>query len=319
MKEIDLGSESQYRTYKNRRKEIEKNHVFKEFHGQNLENCAGDYLQNCKNTKQSFDCENVEDGKYLYQVVTGAKNVYDIYKYGLNLQASYECCVAGTDCYHILFTHNAHNTSSELTYCWYMQSSKHCFGCAHMHNKQYCIFNKQYSKEEYEVLVPKIIEHMQKTGEWGEFFPVTSSPFGYNKTTAELYYPLTKNEVIKKGWQWDDTEQDAPTVEKTIDAMALPDLIRDIPDDVLNWAVRCEVTGKLFRITAQELKFYREQQLPLPRRSPDQRHLDRFALRNPRKFFDRTCGKCHKQISTTYAPDRPETVYCEECYLKAVY
>jgi len=31
---------------------------------------------------------------------------------------------------------------------------------------KYCILNKQYSKEEYEELVPKIIEHMQKTGEW---------------------------------------------------------------------------------------------------------------------------------------------------------
>jgi hypothetical protein len=35
-----------------------------------------------------------------------------------------------------------------------------------MVSKQYCILNKQYTKEEYEELVPKIIEHMKKTGEW---------------------------------------------------------------------------------------------------------------------------------------------------------
>jgi len=38
--------------------------------------------------------------------------------------------------------------------------------------------------------VPKIIEHMQKMGEWGEFFPSSLSPFGYNETVAEEYYPI---------------------------------------------------------------------------------------------------------------------------------
>ncbi|MDP2669631.1 MAG: hypothetical protein Q8O99_01100 [bacterium] len=37
------------------------------------------------------------------------------------------------------------------------------FGCSNLRNKQYCIFNKQYTQEEYEQLVPKIITHMQET------------------------------------------------------------------------------------------------------------------------------------------------------------
>jgi hypothetical protein len=59
--------------------------------------------------------------------------------------------------------------------------------------------------------------------------------------------------------------------------------------------------------------------LPIPRRHPDQRHLDRMALRNPRKLFDRKCDKCQVDMKTTYAPERKETVYCEECYNKEVY
>jgi hypothetical protein len=206
-----------------------------------------------------------------------------------------------------------------LLYCWYIQSSKNCFGCAHIHNKQYCIFNKQYTKAEYEALVLKIIEHMKRTGEWGEAFPLTLSPFGYNKTTAHLYYPLTKDEVVAKGWKWDDEEPEIPKVKNVIDAAQLPDAIGETPDDVLQWAIRCEVTGRPFRIIAQELAFYREQSIPLPRRSPDQRHLDRFALRNPRHLWSRTCAKCSDPIQTTYAPERPEKVYCERCYLEAVY
>ena len=31
---------------------------------------------------------------------------------------------------------------------------------------------------------------MKKTGEWGEFFPSSISPFGYNETVAMEYYPI---------------------------------------------------------------------------------------------------------------------------------
>jgi hypothetical protein len=188
-----------------------------------------------------------------------------------------------------------------------------------MHNKQYCIFNKQYTKEAYEKLVPAIIEYMKKTKEWGEFFPISFSPFGYNKSSAQMYYPLTKAEAEKRGWKWDDVPDERPSVSKVIAASQLPDSITEIPDDILNWAVECEVTNKPFKITPQELRFYREQNLPVPRRSPDQRHLDRSALRNPRTFFDRACGKCTKAIRSTYSLDRPEIVYCESCYQKEVY
>jgi hypothetical protein len=70
-----------------------------------------------------------------------------------------------------------------------------------------------------------------------------------------------------------------------------------------------------------------------------------MSLRNPRKLYKRicdcpTCEENHKniwkyrdedfeinkknnkkwlKIQTTYAPERPEIVYCEECYNKEVY
>jgi hypothetical protein len=41
---------------------------------------------------------------------------------------------------------------------------------------------------------------MQSTGEWGEYFPIEVSPFGYNETVAQEYFPLTEEEVNSKGW-----------------------------------------------------------------------------------------------------------------------
>lgn len=319
MAEIDTGSYKKYQELKSKRKEIEKNHHFKEFQGHNLQNCFGNHLYNCKDTQFSFDCEDTEEAKFCYQVVLGAKNIYDIYQYGTNLQQSYECTISGENSYHLLFCDNCHMNCADLIYCWYLESSKNCFGCVSMHRKSYCILNKQYTREEYEKLVPKIIEHMKDLGEWGEFFPMKISLFGYNKSSAQMYYPLTKEEVIAKGLNWDSYEPPRPEVEKIITADKIPDNIKDIPDEILNWAIECEVTKKLFKITPQELAFYRKQNIPIPHRRPDQRHLDRFAQRNPRKFWSCNCAKCQKEICTTYSPQGPETVYCEECYMKEVY
>jgi hypothetical protein len=97
----------------------------------------------------------------------------------------------------------------------------------------------------------------------------------------------------------------------------LPEKISDIPDDILNWAIECEVTGKPFRIIKPELEFYRKHDIPVARRHPEQRHADRMKLRNPRKLYTRNCMKCSVELMTTYSPDRTDIVYCEECYNKA--
>ncbi len=319
MSAIDLGSYTQYQDWKNKRLEMQKSSIVKEFQGHNLQNSSGNYLQNCKDTQESFDCEDIEGGKFCYQIVLAAKNIYDIYQYGTNLQQSLECSICGENSYHLLFCIDCHMSCSDLSYCWYMDRSKNCFGCADMHDQQYCILNKKYSEEEYNTLVPKIIEHMKTTGEWGEFFPKEIAIHGYNKTSAQMYYPLTSEEALSKKLSWDDSVEESPNATKVIQAQQLPDNIKDTPDDILNWAIACEVTGKPFKIQKKELEFYREQTLPIPHKCREQRHYDRFMLRNPRKMWSRECAKCSKEMRTTYASDRPETVYCEECYSQTVY
>src|SRR3989344_4811649 len=66
------------------------------------------------------------------------------------------------------------------------------FGCVSMIKKKYCIFNKQYSPEEYKELKAKIIAHMKETKEWGEFFPESISPFPYHDTVAQDFFPRVR-------------------------------------------------------------------------------------------------------------------------------
>ena len=126
---------------------------------------------------------------------------------------------------------------------------------------------------------------------------------------------MEKEEVLAKGWKWNE-EQEEDAIE---DPYEFPDSIQDVPDDICDRVLQCEDTKKPFKIIPKELEFLKEMELPLPRKCFMQRHKMRMALRNPRKLWDRACGKCNKRIKTTYASERPETVFCEDCYLAEVY
>jgi len=67
------------------------------------------------------------------------------------------------------------------------------------------------------------------------------SSFGYNETVAMEYFPLTKEEAIKKGFKRCDYEIPLPQVEKTLKADEIPN-IKNVTDDILNQAIICEVT-----------------------------------------------------------------------------
>ena len=296
--------------------EIERSRVHRFANIVNCEACTGDEIENSKHCTECFDLTDSQDCLHAY-VGVAIKDT----QHSSNMYMKVELCydiLGAIEVYHgayCLFCFY----SQDLLYSEYCQHCKDCFGCVGLKHKRYCIFNKQYTKEEYEKLVPEIIDAMRRRGEWGEYFPAKNAPFGYNETLANEYFPLTKEEAIAKGFLWRDLTDRMPDVAKVIPAAQLPDSITDIPDDVLNWAIRCEKTDRPFRIIKQELQFCRDMNLPLPRLHPDVRYDDRLAWRNPRKLWNRACMKCQKGIQTSYAPDRPETVYCEECYLKEVY
>ena len=300
-------------------KEHLKNRLNRFYNGENNEASNGDFIIGCKNVKDSFDCLDLEDSKYCYSIKWW-KDLYDVFKWWHFGEKSCDCFWIGENVSNMLFCNCVWWSASHVLYSSYcVRDSHHLFGCTWLQNKSYCILNKQYTKEQYEALIPKIIEKMKKDGEWWEFFPSSMSPFGYNETIANEYFPLTKEEALKKWFNWSDYEAPFPKVEKIIPANKLPEDITEIPDDILNWAIECEVTKKPFRIIKPELEFYRKHSLPIPKRHPDQRHLDRMNLRNSRKLYERNCDKCEKEIQTTYSPEREETVYCEECYNKEIY
>lgn len=280
------------------------------------EDAFGDAISKSRDIQDSFDIEESQSVRHSIGVEY-SKDISDscfvyygelCYENMSNSHSSFINCCGGT------------YDSSYLLYCLLCYgNTSHCFGCSNMRGAKYCILNRQYSQEEYERLVPKIIEKMQSEGEWGAFFPPSLSPFCYNETVAHEYFPLKSDQVHDRGWRWKEEREEPLKVEKIIPGSELPDTIDAVPDDILDWAIECESTKRPFKVIKQELELYRQMKLPLPRLHPDERHRRRMALRNPRRLWDRACATCKKSIATSYSPDRSEIVYCEECYLKEVY
>lgn len=296
--------------------------------GHSNENFSGDRIKNTRNAFYCFDAFNAENCKYCYYVFD-AKNCMDLDIFGDDAEWLYNCVTTGTNCSNNMFCQFTWNGSSNNIYCSFIMGSNNCFGCIGLKQQKYCILNKKYTKEAYEELVPRIIEHMKNPPqgkshafaqpEWGEFFPTNMSPFGYNETQAYEFYPMEKNEALEQGFNWKEIDEVTPQVEKIIKGKDMPDTIAEVSDEIVHWAIRCEATGKPFKIIPQELKFYREQNIPAPKLHPEERYKIREKLLNKRRLYERQCAKCGGGIQTSYSPSQPEIVYCEECYLAEMY
>jgi len=298
----------------------------RETEGSNNEDVVGNYLLNCKNARHCFDSTDLQDCANCFNV-RGARDCQDIDRWGDPSELCYDCLGIGQRMLNTAFTYCCWNGCTNLFYGMYCHKTSDCFGCVGLQRGRYCILNKQYTKEEYESLVPRLIEHMRKdgggamnpsgvSGSWGEYLPIKTSYFGYNETVADEFYPLTREEILQRGWKW-NTDHDrenylGPQYE-------IPEKIQDVTNEICDHILVCESTGKPYKIIPQELEFYRAHGLPIPKECPDARYRNRVMLRNPRKLWKRDCAKCSKNIQTTYAPERPKIVYCEDCYLQTVY
>jgi hypothetical protein len=145
------------------------------------ENVTGENIFHSKNIRQGFDVYKSRDSAYLHDGLT-ATDCYDVCFFD-----GTELCYESTSLigYGYRFT-NFCRDSYNLFYCDNCHGCKNLFACAGLKQKEYCIFNKQYEKDEYERTCAAIIEHMMKAGEWGEFFPAEKSPFPFEDTLSKI-------------------------------------------------------------------------------------------------------------------------------------
>lgn len=332
--------------------EFKKNFIVPALVTHRSANASGNWVESSKNVFRSFNCRNVEDGRYCLALYD-EKDAMDHCYWGHVSERIYETISLGIQCADVRFANECWEQVIDCQYVMNCHNSQHLFGCSGLRNAQYCILNKQYTKEEYEALVPKIRQHMDdmpyhdangREYKYGEFFPPEISPHAYNETLAQEFFPLDKSQAEQKGFAWkEDVQRDYKI---TMPADELPDRIDDAPETLANEIIGCAHRGACnqrcttaFKILAEDIRMYKTARLPLPRLCPNCRHFERLAKRNPLKLWPRKCqcagGKsdngvytntnsshpshgmsdhCPKEFETSYAPDRKEIVYCEACY-----
>ena len=348
IKEFDLGSKKSIAKLKDKFKnEIYAKVIHKYAQIVGSVNVTGDNILNSKNSKFCFDIYGtIEDCKYVFHSLD-SKDMHDsLGNYKTELAYESVDTDIGQNVVGTLTVYNSQN----VRYSFNCHGSSHLFGCVGLRNKEYCILNRQYPKEEYEKLVPRIAENMKsmpfkdkksRLYNYGDYLPIEISPFPYNDTIAQEFFQLTKEEAAEKGYSWREPEVKIHSA--TMKSNALPDHIKDVRDDILDEVVACAHEGKCaeqcavaFKITPRELQFYRNLNIPLPEICFNCRHYQRLKQRNPLKLWHRKCmcsgsvssnniykntilhfhaeNPCPNEFETSYSPERPEIIYCEQCY-----
>ena len=310
LKSFNLGSYESVQNHKKHFEEIiQKEVVHRPNFNLKVFNSDGNYLLDCKNC---HNCNTVSESEDCFNCVRNRVLKSSIDTDGCQgLELSGNCSSCQPSGYSLKYSSWSSSRYSEyLDFCL---ECEYCFGCVGLRKKKYCILNKQYKKEEYEILRDKIITDMRDRGEYGKFLPYSMSAGPFNFSTSFLYFGDVKKEyILKLGGYWEDVDEShiegMPTSE-------LPDNIKDVPDTIITQALICPETGWRFNIAQNELSFYKENNIPLPRYHFDVRTKNRLKYLTVLIAYPYKCFYCEKEVGAYYLPKWGyQKIACEECY-----
>ncbi|MCX6722310.1 MAG: hypothetical protein NTY04_03950 [Candidatus Staskawiczbacteria bacterium] len=283
----------------------------------NATNCVGDMLTNCNNCFWSFDGTEGDNFRFV--------ETFDVVKDSMDSSYTPESSrlyesILGVSSNNILFSVYIRD-SLNMEYSSECLNCHDCFGCVGLKNKKFHILNKSYSENDYWKSVDEIKSKMFNDSEYGELFPLSFGLFPYQVSRGQKFYPLTEKEATQKGIPWyPEKDPQVPDGMTLRDVKDIPSNIKEVDESILNAAVRCEVTGKPFRITAEEFKFYKYMNLPIPTRHPWQRIMERGVFGHPNDLFPFVCQKCGEKSFSIYDEEKQKQlkIFCEKCYLKEI-
>jgi hypothetical protein len=283
----------------------------------------GNLINESKRCTSCWLAEKIEDSKHILFTLK-VKDSYDTTSIW-NGELLYEFMAGSEQLSKTKFSTGVLKACTNIEYSCFIFNSHYCFGSINLKKKEYRILNKQYTKDEYEDLLIKIKKHMNEMPykdtlgreyKYGEFLPMDMSPFAYNETVANEYFPLDEIDAEKRGLVWSKYEAEG----YMFSDYTIPDNINDVQDDITEKVLKCEISGKAYRIVQMEFEFYRRFNLPIPRIAPFERHKRRLRfIADHLKLHPRICAKCNKGVDSVYTTDEFPIVYCEKCYQQEVY
>ena len=316
MTTINLGNRDELRHTEERFWKLVKANPVRGTRNEQALNSVGNFILQSRNCYECYKAEKGENLRYADTTI-GNKDSMD-YAVSGGSELLYETTAVGSQCSNVKFSFGSKFiTDSEFVInC---RNVNNCFACIGLENKSYCIFNKQYTPEEYAKLVDELKTAMLERGEYGEFFSFKFSPYAYIDTFASLVFPLEKETMESlEAYPGSPTDEDTSSNLRVLTPEEIPKDISQVTDEILKKTLICEITGRPFRIIKEELEFYRQKNLPLPTVHPNERIRRRYLSVHPARLFDDTCANCHKAIKSMYKTSDGFRPYCENCYQKEI-
>ncbi len=286
--------------------------------GTNNENVTGNQIFHSKNVMYGFDIHESEDVAYSTRCF-GNKTCRDCNNVFIG-EELYEVTSAFSST-RTSFSFSTYEGVSDTEYSGAVCYSSDLFGCVGIRRRNNCILNIQYTKDEYRNLREKLIHHMKETGEWGEFFPVRISPFPFNDTVAQDFFPLAKEEAVRRGYRWrDSVTEEHPVSRNTI---KLPERSSEADESICENVCSCERCGKGYKIQKKELQLILKLRAPLPHKCFECRYSERMDQLELMQLKSCPCASCGIVIETCYMSQAGSAVevrqlLCEDCYAQAV-
>lgn len=314
LKKLNLGDRETVQMIKARFEALKAKAIRKETRNERSIVSFGNYI---RDSKDCFACFYMHQCEHMAYSLGGTKNrdSCDVIG-GIGVESTYDT-YGGIQNQRISFSYGC-KASHTVEYCVLCANCHDCFGCIGLRNKSFCILNCQYTEKEYWEKLDEIKTKMLAAGEHGEFFPPELALVPYSISVANSYKGYDDLALAARyGYVVEDAPETLYEISgKMMFPVDVPRDISDVSDDIVNAVIVDEKNKKKFRYTTAELAFYRRYRIPLP--------LEHFSMRLAEKrkrfgpilfeLFDRICAKCGKKIQAAYAPDRPEIVYCEQCY-----
>ena len=320
--EVDLGKRSvvEEQMQKFEKMLIEET-IWPENFNSGSEDTTGDYLRDCTRCYYCFDSEKGPVDNFWCGWMYGAPTD-NAFCWGTISSSECYLSVSSPDSNKVKMCYRSSRceNSEYLIGC---MDCRNCFGCVGLRKKEYCIFNKQYTEEEYWKRVDQIKTELLESGEYGEYFPTKFSSAYVPESGAPLYAGASPEDLKALGGNEFDPNSEEATRSEGVDFSAakqakdIPDSIDDLTDEWIGVPIYDPDAGRTFSILKPEAEYYRKERIAPPN--------DHFILRLKKlseagqkaQLKRRDCSVCEKKMVISVNKRYPERkIYCKSCYLK---
>ena len=279
------------------------------------ENSTGCFIRNCKDSENCYMLSNHENCANVSLSGPNARWILDsLGTVGAELSFM---SVLPVYCYDTKFCFSIDHCRF-VEYSAYLKNCQYCFGCCGLVNEKYCILNKKYSREEYEELRTKIVEHMKKTGEWGDFFTPHFAPNPYEESYSGLHF------VDKRQINFRTADPIEKITMKTAEVEDIPDSATELTPEKEKWLQEQifwdNQYARPFQIQVADIEFARKMKVPLPHFYYVNRIQSNFKwMPFNGELRQAKCAKSDNVIEANWSEKYDGRILSEDEYLKIIH